>query len=161
MAFVTLEDIFATVEVMVFPETYKHCYHLLTSPDPVVVAGTIQKGERGAKIISEEIMTVPEAMQKFTESVHATLEAEAVTRVRLEELKQVLFNYHGTCPFSLTLHFEGEGEVDIDINRDFTINPCREMSERIKEIFGYDPLTFNKTTLEIKKRKKWKKLETT
>ena len=159
MAFVTLEDILDTVEVMVFPETYKNCYHLLTSPDPIIVSGTIQKGERGAKIISEEIMTLPEARQQFTESIHATLEADSITRPRLEELKQVLFNYHGSCPFSLTLHFTGEGEVDVDINKDFTVNPCREMSERVEEIFGYDPLTFQKTTLEIKKRKKWKKID--
>jgi len=159
MAFVTLEDIADTVEVMVFPETFATCYQLLATTDPIIVSGTIQKSERGAKIISEEILPIPEALKKYTKSIHATLEAGTVTRPRLEELKQLLFNYHGTCPFSLTLHFKGEGEVDVDINKDFTVLPCREMSERIQEIFGYDPLSYKKTTLEIKKRKKWKKQE--
>jgi DNA polymerase-3 subunit alpha len=157
MAFVTLEDIVDTVEVMVFPEAYATCYHLLTTPDPVIVSGTIQKGERGAKVIAEEINLIPEALQKYTQSIHATLEADSVTRPRMEELKQLLFNYHGNCPFSLTLHFTGEGEVDVDINKDFTVLPSREMADRVREIFGYDPLTFKKTTLEIKKRRKWKK----
>jgi DNA polymerase-3 subunit alpha len=159
MAFVTLEDIVDSVEVMVFPEAYAACSHILNTPDPVIVSGTIQKGERGAKVIAEEIHLIPEALQKYTQSIHATLEAESVTRPRMEELKQLLFDYHGKCPFSLTLHFAGEGEVDVDINKDFTVTPSPEMAERVREIFGYDPLTFNKTTLEIKKRRKWKKQE--
>ena len=105
MAFVTLEDVVDTVEVMVFPETYATCYRLLSTPDPVIVSGTIQKNERGAKLIAEEIHLIPEALQKYTQSIHATLEADSVNRPRLEELKQLLFNYHGKCPFSLTLHF--------------------------------------------------------
>ena len=106
MAFVTLEDVVDTVEVMVFPETYATCYRLLSTPDPVIVSGTIQKGERGAKVIAEEIHLIPEALQKYTQSIHANLEADSVNRPRLEELKQLLFNYHGKCPFSLTLHFQ-------------------------------------------------------
>ncbi len=159
MAFVTLEDVVDTVEVMVFPETYATCYRLLSTPDPVIVSGTIQKGERGAKVIAEEIHLIPEALQKYTQSIHANLEADSVNRPRLEELKQLLFNYHGKCPFSLTLHFSGEGEVDVEINKDFTVMPCREMVDSVRKIFGYDPLTFNKTTLEIKNRKKWKKID--
>ena len=118
-----------------------------------------KKDERGAKIIAEEIHLIPEALQKYTQSIHANLEADSVNRPRLEELKQLLFNYHGKCPFSLTLHFSGEGEVDVDINKDFTVTPSREMVESVRKIFGYDPLTFNKTTLEIKNRKKWKKID--
>ncbi|MEE4164733.1 MAG: DNA polymerase III subunit alpha [Desulfocapsaceae bacterium] len=159
MAFVTLEDIVDAVEVMVFPETYATCYRLLSAPDPVIVSGTIQKNERGAKIIAEEIHLVPDALLKYTQSIHATLEADSVNRSRLEDLKQLLFNYHGKCPFSLTLHFAGEGEVDVEINKDFTVTPSREMTEHVRRIFGYDPLTFNKTTLEIKTRKKWKKID--
>jgi len=159
MAFVTLEDILENVEVMVFPDAFAKCYQLLTSPEPVIVCGSVQKSERGVKIIAEDIDLLPQARQKYTDSVHATLESSTVTRIRLEELKQVLFSYHGSCPFFLTLNFAGDGEVDIDINKDMTIRPCREMSDRIEEIFGYDPLVYRKKALELRKRKQWSRAE--
>ncbi|MGA7276546.1 MAG: DNA polymerase III subunit alpha [Desulfocapsaceae bacterium] len=154
MAFVVLEDILETIEVMVFPETYASCYHLLNSPDPVIVRGTVQKSEQGQKIIAEEIDLLPEALQKYTFGIQARLEADSITRLRLEELKELLFSYHGSCPFSITLHFAGEGEVDVDINKDLTVKPCREMNISVAELFGYDPLTYTKTVLEPMQRKR-------
>jgi len=154
MAFVILEDIMETVEVMVFPDTYASCYQLLNSSEPIIVKGTVQKGDRGLKIIADAIDLLPDARQKYTEAIHAKLEADTITRLRLEELKELLFNYHGTCPFSITLHFSGEGEVDVDINKDFAVKPCREMSISVTELFGYDPLSFKKKVLEPVKRKR-------
>ncbi len=155
MAFVTLEDVLETVEVMVFPDTFSSCYQLLNTPDPVIVKGVVQKNERGPKIIADQIDLLPAARQNYTESVHARLEAQTVTRSRLEELKQLLFRYHGTCPFSITLHFSGEGEVDIKINKDLTVKPCRELTESVEKIFGYNPLSFKKTVLEVPQRKRY------
>ena len=158
MAFVTIEDILDTVEVMVFPEAFSSCYQLLTSVDPIIVSGTIQKSERGPKIIAETILLLPEAREKYTDSVYARIKTETVNRPKLEQFKQLLFNYHGTCPLTVTLLFNDEGEVDIDINKDLTIRPCREMSDRAEEIFGYNPLTFTKKPLIVKQKKKWQKL---
>jgi len=154
MAFVTLEDVLDSVEVLVFPETYALCYKLLDSVEPVVVRGSIQKGDQGVKIVAEEIDPLPEARQKYTQAVHARLEADTVSRIRLEELKELLFNFHGSCPFSLTLHFAGEGEVDVEIDKNFTVHPSSELSVRVTELFGYDPLTFEKKTIEPIRRKR-------
>ena len=155
MAFLTVEDIMNTVEVMVFPDTFSSCYQLLSSPDPIIVGGTVQQSERGPKIIAEEITLLPEAREKYTSSVHARLDAGSVNRQKMEQFKQLLFNYHGGCPLSVTILFENQGEVDIEINRDLTVRPCREMSERTEEIFGYNPLIFNKKPFEGKQKKKW------
>lgn len=144
MAFVTVEDIINTVEVLVFPDAYAGCYQVLTTAEPIIVSGTVQKSERGTKIIAEAIDPLAEAKQKYTEAVHARLEAELISRAKLEEIKQLLFNFHGSCPLSLTIHFPGEGEVDIDINKDLTITPSRQFTERFENILGYNPLTFKK-----------------
>ncbi len=158
MAFVTLEDIINTVEVLVFPNAFADCYQVLNTTDPVIVSGSVQKTERGPKIVAETIDLLPDAKQKYTEAVHARLEAESVSRTKLEEIKQLLFNYHGSCPLSLTIHFPGEGEVDVDINKDLTVNPSRAFTERFEEILGYNPLTFKKKVLDPpQKRGKWQR----
>ncbi|MBC8208502.1 MAG: DNA polymerase III subunit alpha [Desulfobulbaceae bacterium] len=155
MAFITLEDVLSTVEVIIFPETYTRCWQMLNSNEPIVVQGTVQKNERGAKIIADDLFPLPEALEKFTESMTMRLKSGSVNRQRLEKLKELLYRFHGPCPLLLTLHFDGQGEVDVEIMKDLTIRPCREFSEAADELLGYPALAYKKRPLVGKQRKKW------
>jgi DNA polymerase-3 subunit alpha len=123
----------------------------------VVIQGTVQKDERGAKIIAESIDLLPEAREKYTESIKLAIPAASITRQRMEALKKLCYQFHGMCPLLLTLHFPGHGEVDIEILKDLTIRPCREFSEKTQEIFGTPSLSFKKKPLIAPSRKKWGK----
>lgn len=155
MAFILLEDILDSVEVVVFPETYARSQHLLSSTEPVIIQGTVQKDERGAKVIAEAIDSLAEARERHTQSVNLKLEAAMVTRQRLEALKKLCYQFHGNCPLLLTLRFPGHGEVDIEILRDLTIRPCREFSDKTAEIFDAFSLLYQKKPLAAPVRKKW------
>jgi DNA polymerase III subunit alpha len=63
MAFTTLEDMSARVEVIIFPSTFAECAHLLRTEQPLVVLGTVQQGERGAKMVAQEVKTLAEALE--------------------------------------------------------------------------------------------------
>jgi DNA polymerase-3 subunit alpha len=126
MAFITLEDVLDSVEVVVFPDTYARTQQLLSSTEVVIIQGTVQKDERGAKIIAEAIDLLPEAREKYTESIRLELKAAVITRQRLEALKKSCYQFHGNCPLLITLHFPGRGEVDVEILKDLTIRPCHE-----------------------------------
>lgn len=155
MAFITVEDALESVEVIVFPETYSRCHEILSSTEPVIVEGYVQKDERGAKIIAETILSLSEAREKYTELVKIQLESEHVTRQRLNALKKVLYQFHGNTPLLLTLHFAGKGEVDIDVIKDLTIRPCRELSDKVEETLGYQALNYRKRPIDLNGRKKW------
>jgi len=157
MAFIALEDILDSVEVVVFPELYARVQHLLSSTEPVIIQGTVQKDERGAKIIAEAIDPLAEAREKYTESINLKLEAPMITRQRLEALKKICYQFHGTCPLLLTLHFPGHGEVDIEILKDLTIRPCREFAEKTQETLEHPALVFKRRPLIASGRRKWSK----
>ena len=161
MAFLTLEDILETVEVIVFPEIYTRYQEHLASTDPVIIRGTVQKDERGAKIIAESIIPLQEAREKYTEQVKIRLEAEKISRQRLDAIKKVLYQFHGDCPLLLTIHFAGLGEVDIEVIKDLTIKPCRELSDSLEKILGYQSIMYKKKALESTHRKKWNNDPTT
>ncbi|WP_163339593.1 DNA polymerase III subunit alpha [Desulfopila sp. IMCC35008] len=154
MAFITVEDIMETVEVIVFPDTYSRCEQILDSPDPVIIQGTVQQDERGPKIIADSIDYLPEAREKYTEKVIIRLDADKVNRQQIEQVKKKLYQFHGSCPILLTLHFPGQGEVDIEVIRDLTIKPCRELSDQLEEALHYNPLIFKKKTITLTPRKK-------
>jgi DNA polymerase III subunit alpha len=160
MAFITVEDLLNAVEVIVFPNTFAECYSLLSSTETIIVQGTVQNDERGPKIIAESLELLPKARVTHTESIKIKLDSEKISRKRLESLKQILYRYHGSCPLLLTMHFPGQGEVDIEIMKDLTVRPCREFTADTEQILGYKALSYKKKTLTNNKRKRWGQAKT-
>ncbi len=156
MAFLTLEDIYESVEVVVFPDAYASCEEILSSTDPVIVQGTVKKDERGPKIIADSIDLLPAAREKYTESARIRLETDKLSRQQMEKIKKVLYQYHGSCPVLITLHFPGRGEVDIEVLKDLTIMPCRPLTDMVEEILNYKAVTFSKKPIALaQKKKRW------
>ena len=136
MAFAAVEDMTASVEVVVFPETFKNCSHLLGSEEPLIVQGSVQVSERGANIIADDILPLAEAMEKFAEQAVITIQAARTSRRQLTELKDLLYQFHGKVPMRITLHFDGRGEVDIEPHSDLTVRPCPEFHKQVSTSLG-------------------------
>lgn len=154
MAFISVEDIFESVEVVVFPETFRQCEALLSSTEPVIVQGTVQQDERGPKIIANLIDSLEDAREKYTQSAKIMLKAESLSRQKMESIKKALHQHYGSCPVTLTLHFQGRGEVEIEDLKDLTVNPCRELTDSVAEILSYQAISFKKKPIVLPSRKK-------
>ncbi|MDR9502070.1 MAG: DNA polymerase III subunit alpha [Desulfurivibrionaceae bacterium] len=161
MAFLTLEDVTGEVEVVVFPSAYGHCSHLLSSDEPLVIQGQVQKEEEGgAKILADEVFSLADALERYTTGARIFLHAEKISRQKIEELKTVIHKHHGPCPVSLTLHFPDRGEADIEIQKDLTIMPSAGFSRGVAAILGPVGLTYQKKQAELvprKNNKSWQK----
>ena len=136
MAFTVLEDMSSSIEVIVFPSTFADCAHLLTSDRPLVVLGTVQQSERGAKIIAQEIAGLAETLEQYAEQAIITLQAASTSRQHMLELKELLYRHHGATPVLLTLHFDDRGEVDIQVLKDMTIRPSTGLFRQITSLCG-------------------------
>lgn len=152
MAFTVLEDMTSSIEVIVFPSTFAECSDLLTSDQPLVILGTVQEGERGAKIIAQSVDTLTSALQKYTEKVQIVLQSTATSRQHMTQLKEVLYNFHGPSPVQLTLHFDDRGEVDIELLKDLTIRPCQDFFNTVKSLCGKNSLHVAMRQAEVKRR---------
>ncbi len=153
MAFTVFEDMTASVEVIVFPDTFAQCSILLGSAQPLIVQGTVQQGERGAKIIADSILPLNEAMEKFSEKAVIKIQAARTSRQSLTELKDLLYQFHGTVPVKLTLHFDGRGEADIEPHPDLKIRPCSDFCKRLTASLGPRCLDIQRQKPEPRKRK--------
>ena len=157
MAFLSIEDIFESVEVVVFPEAYSRCEAILSSSEPVIVTGFIQKSEKGVKLIAETLDGLADARDKYTQSAVITVHADKITASKLEKIKKLVYQHHGSCPFSVTLHFPGLGEVEIETMKDLTIRPSRELNNSLESLLEYKAISFQKKPLILNERKKsWK-----
>ncbi len=152
MAFTVLEDMSSRIEVIVFPTTFAACAHLLTSDQPLIVLGTIQQGERGAKVVAEEIKGLAETLEQYTERAVITLGAASTSRQHMLELKELLYQHHGTTPVLLTLHFDKRGEVDIQVLKDMSIRPSTDLFHKITRLCGPRSLVVQMRKPEVQRR---------
>ncbi|MFC1837103.1 DNA polymerase III subunit alpha [Thermodesulfobacteriota bacterium] len=155
MAIVVLEDIAGTAEVVIFPELYAKCAAILNNDTPVVIEGLVKKDERGDNIIANAVETLETARDKYTARAQIMLQSDLVNRQSLEALKKVFHRHYGSCPVSVTLHFDGRGEVDLEIPQDITIKPCKEFTHEINQTMGDQVITYEKKPvmgLQMKKK---------
>jgi DNA polymerase III subunit alpha len=152
MAFTVLEDMSSSIEVIVFPSTFAECSHLLTSDQPLIVMGTMQQGERGAKVVAQEIKGLTETLELYTERAVITLQAASTSRQHMLELKEILFLHHGFTPVLLTIHFDNRGEVDIEVLKDMSIRPSTDLFHKITRHCGPGSLAVQMRKPEVQRR---------
>jgi DNA polymerase-3 subunit alpha len=71
----------------------------------------------------------------------------------MEQLKEVLYTFHGKVPVNLTLHFDGRGEVDVEILKDLAIRPTPDFFQSITKLCGPSALQVEMKKTEVKRRK--------
>jgi len=164
MALIVMEDIAGIVEVVIFPELYARCANFLHNDTPIVIEGLVKKDERGDNIIANGADTLEAAREKYTDGATIKLQSDRVNRQNLEALKKVFYRHHGSCPISLTLHFAGRGEVDLEIPQDITIKPCKEFTAEVNRTMGGPVITYQKKPVnapqQLKRNGAWKQKET-
>lgn len=152
MAFVTIEDLTGSIEVVVFPTTFAESGHLLTTDEPLIIQGKLQQDDRGAKIIADTVDSLSDARKKFTEGANLLLDGEHLSRTGCESLKKTLQEFYGDCPVTMTIHFAKRGEVDLDISKDMTIRPCSELRQRINQLEQNIQLSYQIKKVEARAR---------
>ncbi len=71
MAFITLEDLFGTVEVIVFPKTYDKYKELLFEDNIVLIEGTLSIAEEDTpKLMSNRIYEIKKNEEAFTDDIN-------------------------------------------------------------------------------------------
>lgn len=110
MAFVTLDDHFASVDVVVFPDTYAECERILKAEEPLVLTGKLENQEGSPKIIAEELSLLE---QSFNKMRRVTLQVDDFVSEHFEEIKSVMQSHPGSTAFSLKIPLPDLGKTVI------------------------------------------------
>ena len=120
----------------------------------MVIEGQVKKDERGDNIIANGVDTLEEARNKYTAGARIMLQSDRINRQSLEALKKVFYRFHGPCPISLTLHFTGRGEVDLEIPQDITIKPSKEFTAEVNKTMGDQVISYEKKPVNVLRQKR-------
>ncbi len=150
MAFVELEDVQGTIEIVVFPRIYEKTREIWQAEKVVMVRGRVDtKGGNGPKIICEKVddaitRAQPSAGTQESENRPLSLHHLHITvprtgdperdRQRLRAVYELVTSYPGDDTFSLYIP-NGQGRVQLDFPND-TTRHCVELTQKLTEMLG-------------------------
>ncbi|MEW6602158.1 MAG: OB-fold nucleic acid binding domain-containing protein, partial [Nitrospirota bacterium] len=63
MAYVTLEDMYSAIEVILFPDIFREVQEMIAQDIPLIIAGYLDKTDKGIKVIAKQIVTIENSGQ--------------------------------------------------------------------------------------------------
>ena len=105
MAFVTLEDLYGTVEVIVFPTVYQKYYKLLDVDSTVIIQGKVSmREEEDAKILCDNVTPLTNMLNK---KLYIKISKDIDIDVQ-RQICPILMRYRGSIPVYLYMEDTGK-----------------------------------------------------
>jgi DNA polymerase-3 subunit alpha len=140
MAYCTLEDPEANVDVIVFPELYKASIPILQKDIPVLVKGSVDKTEKGVKIVANEISRLDAVETRQVRKAELTLRLPLSDGVQLQTLRSILrADSRGFYPLYLRIMLR---DTETLIETGMKISGNEEIVSRIEAIAGKGAVVF-------------------
>lgn len=130
MAFVTLEDLYGTIEVIVFPATYKKYSRLLENDSTVIIEGKLSlREDEEPKILCDQVIPL-------TSSINRKLYLKIGKNKRIDinrQISPILRKYKGDIP--VILYLEASGKQNL-ANRELWIRQDEELIKELSTLLG-------------------------
>jgi len=136
MAYLTLEDLQGVVEIIVFPDLYKHATDLLVPERLVRITGTVDRGEKGTKIRGSKIEPLVELQTQTIKRVHIRLMDHPNMTEQLPRLREVIGRHPGNTTVSLTFLMDSALEAETAPLPRLTVTPSERFVEDVEEVLG-------------------------
>jgi DNA polymerase-3 subunit alpha len=111
MAYVTLEDLHGTVEVIVFPDLYQKAIALLEGGRVLVVSGKPEEGETSTRFLATDLVPIEEARLRAAREMVVRVTLPLKRPGLLEELHEAFVRNRGPLPVRLEVVAPGSFRV--------------------------------------------------
>jgi DNA polymerase-3 subunit alpha len=138
MAYCTIEDADGSVEMLVFPQLYRASIPILQKDTLLLIKGTMDKTEKGVKLISTAISRLDELETKMGR-VEISFRLPLSDSSNLQRLKSLLLKYKGEYPLYLRIFLK---DAETLISTGMKISSDNEVISRVEEIVGKGAVRF-------------------
>jgi DNA polymerase-3 subunit alpha len=134
-AIVSLEDLDASIDVMVFPKSYAPVSARLVEDAIVVVKGKFDRREDEAPRITAVEIAFPDLQTEATGPVRITLDVARCVPPVVESIKEILHNHPGTVDVHLHLRKDQHTTV-LRLEDRFRVRPGPSLYADLKALLG-------------------------
>jgi DNA polymerase-3 subunit alpha len=142
MAFVTLEDLHGSVEMIVFSKVYNDVSELLKSDDALLfrgiptIEGADEEGGGNLKLRCSGVELLADARASKTNSVNFQIPVHLASQESFKELKNILFRCRGGIPATITITNPNVSQTTIALPDNLRVNPSEELMAKANSLFG-------------------------
>ena len=142
MAFLTLEDLHGSVELIIFADVFKEAAAAISSDDPIFAEGTIDSNGDKPKVKVHKLDLLENYRQKVTSTVQINLTTLGLTKEDLGLLRSILQKHKGDCRVKLRLTIPTKAEAVIWSEDSLRVGASDEMVKEVENRFGTGTVTF-------------------
>ncbi|WP_370981420.1 DNA polymerase III subunit alpha [Agaribacterium sp. ZY112] len=137
MAFVTLDDRTARLEVAIFSDTYNENREKLQKDALLVIEGQVSRDDYngGLKMRADAVRDFAEARQNRLQAIEVQLYAEQLGPSYAKELGSAIQEYAGECPIRIRYHRD-DTSIELDLGEAWRVNTSDECIHNLRSIYG-------------------------
>ncbi len=134
-----LEDLEGSLEILVFERTLDRFEDVLSSPEPVMIEGKVER-EDGIpkKLIVNSARPLKEVRREAISAIHIKLDAAGVDDSVLSSIRQAFREHRGECPVYFHINEKDSSEKVVKAHNTFNIHPSEELVNDLCSIVGRD-----------------------
>lgn len=131
MAFIVLEDLYSSIEVIVFPKIFNMARNIINEDEVVLLKGRVSlREDEQPKLICEFM----EPLVKInSEKLYILVEEKKDVKLKLQETKGVFLQHKGNIPVYFCTNKERK---KFRIDRELWVNGNRELMDNLRNMFG-------------------------
>ncbi len=132
MSFASLEDMYGTIEMVIFPETYRKYRNLIEEDNVVLVKGKLQVDENDVKLLTSEFIDI--------ESLNLDILYLKTEYNRYNNLKRILQETQGDTP--VVIYFADKNK-SVKLDQKLWININDNLMEKLYNFLGKENVKLN------------------
>jgi len=145
MAFVTVEDLTGTFDVVVFAEAYDAARDLLEPDRVIMVDGCVSRRDTRSSLRADTIVPIETARDTLARSVHMRVPNGTVENGLAEQIAETVRIHTGTLP--LYLHYASQGfDAVIRASDDYRLTASDQCVDMLIELVGKNNVWFSSRT---------------
>ena len=136
MAFVQLQDLFGSCELVVFPKVYKEYFSIIKKDEIVFVKGTADIRDETPKILADEIVKIEDVPRLYTKQVHVDLQTTGLVTELLTEIKTILQRHKGKTPVMVSFRDPKGKRAIIDAGAGLMVETSDLLFDELEALLG-------------------------
>ncbi len=146
-AFVQMEDLHGTIEVITFNDVYDSHLGMIQVDTLVVVDGHIDTRNGPTKIIANSLERIESMREKYQDQIELQLDinTSTITEEELRDMAELFSQHKGETGIQFKVISEEAKRPFAMHSRKFVIDPNEELLDGLKDIIGRDAVALKKT----------------
>ena len=141
MAYLTVEDLHGTAEIIVFPDLYKTAGELIIPEQIVRITGTIDRGDKGTKIRGSKIEPLADVQVQSIKRIRIHVTDRPDIRDQLPRLRDIFRKHPGNTVISMLFQTDGTLEAETAPLPNLTVSPSDHFVSDVEEVLGKGALS--------------------